>query len=62
MYQTNSIPTTENFTSATIDIFRPELSETIRISINLNGYADYNSQTSQESVILPAYFAVDVRK
>lgn len=62
LYQTNSIPTTENFTSATIDIFRPELSETIRISINLNGYADYNSQTSQESVILPASFAVDVRK
>ena len=51
----------EKLTTATIDIFRPELSETIRISINLNGFANFNSQTPYEDVILPASFTVDVQ-
>jgi hypothetical protein len=60
--QTPYVSSSQNFTTATIDIFRPELSETIRISINLSGFYDLNSQTTREDVILPTSFPVDVKQ
>jgi hypothetical protein len=63
LYATTPVFTTgERLTTATIDIFRPDLSETIRISINLDGFTYFNSQTPYEDVILPTSFTVDVAK
>lgn len=62
LYSTKTVSNEQNFTTATIDIVRPELSETIRININLSGLYNFNSQTPYEDVILPASFAVDVEK
>ncbi|MBR4012281.1 MAG: hypothetical protein IKI98_05620, partial [Spirochaetaceae bacterium] len=63
LYSQTPVTTTgERLTTATIDIFRPELSETIRISINLTGFTDFNSQTPPRDVILPASIIVDVEK
>ena len=58
LYATTPVTTTgERLTTATIDIFRPDLSETIRISINLDGFTYFNSQTPYEDVILPPSFS-----
>ena len=63
LFATTPVFTTgERLTTATIDIFRPDLSETIRISINLDGFTYFNSQTPYEDVILPTSFTVDVAK
>lgn len=63
LYSTTPVSTTgARLTTATIDIFRPELSETIRISINLNGFTDFNSQTPSRDVILPTSLFVDEEK
>ena len=63
LYSQTPVATTgERLTTATIDIFRPELSETIRISINLAGFTDFNSQTPPRDVILPTSIIVDVEK
>ena len=63
LYSTTPVSTTgERLTTATIDIFRPDLSQTITISINLSGFVDFNSQTTPRDVILPTSFIVDVEK
>ena len=62
LVSTPYVSNSQDFTTATIDIFRPELSETIRISINLSGFYDLNSQTTREDVILPTSFVVDVNQ
>lgn len=63
LYSTTPISKTgERLTTATIDIFRPDLSQTITISINLSGFVDFNSQTTPRDVILPTSFIVDVEK